>query len=380
MAQIIRVSPSLAAGRNGGEGEGIENHIPSTPFLPSLAQVCTSRWQDDGGSLLQRRTNENVTPEKKAPSISQRQDGTRTLAVIHTASGTEKRSGFYKGKRFSGADVVGWAHSAVTADSPHGGVCGWHAFFCQKTKKTDPIERSRSAMEVLPPELVDHILSYVGPLPHVVAVCSRWKEIATSKAIAKFHEPLKPKRYMALLAEWSARNVMEWARANGCPWDADVCASIASNGRLDMLEWARANGCPWGIGTCAYAAAGGHLGVLKWARTNGCPWDKWTCFHAAKGGHLDVLVWARANGCPWDEWTCLGAARQGKLEVLQWARANGCLWDKNTCAYAAMYGHLEVLKWARANGCPWNREYCAYCADKYHPRTSMAARINAQPL
>ena len=43
---------------------------------------------------------------------------------------------------------------------------------------------------------------------------------------------------------------------------------------------------------------GGHLEVLQWARANGCPWNEWTCFQAAQCGHLDVLQWALANGCP----------------------------------------------------------------------------------
>ena len=52
------------------------------------------------------------------------------------------------------------------------------------------------------------------------------------------------------------------------------------------------------------AAEGGHLEVLQWARANGAPWDEWTCAGAAEGGHLEVLQWARANGAPWDERTC----------------------------------------------------------------------------
>ena len=47
-----------------------------------------------------------------------------------------------------------------------------------------------------------------------------------------------------------------------------------------------------------YAAMEGHLEVLQWAHANGCPWDAGTCMFAAKGGHLKVLQWARANGCP----------------------------------------------------------------------------------
>jgi len=39
--------------------------------------------------------------------------------------------------------------------------------------------------------------------------------------------------------------------------------------------------------------------VLQWARANGCPWDVDTCSSAARGGHLHVLQWARAAGCPW---------------------------------------------------------------------------------
>ena len=56
-----------------------------------------------------------------------------------------------------------------------------------------------------------------------------------------------------------------------------------------MLQWARANGCPWYRDTCEKAARGGHLGVLQWARENGCPWNYRTCSQAARVGHLEVL-------------------------------------------------------------------------------------------
>ena len=42
---------------------------------------------------------------------------------------------------------------------------------------------------------------------------------------------------------------------------------------------------------------GGHLDVLQWLRANGCPWDTNTCIYAAKGGHFELLKWAKANGC-----------------------------------------------------------------------------------
>ena len=61
-----------------------------------------------------------------------------------------------------------------------------------------------------------------------------------------------------------------------------------------MLQWARANGCPWNVWTCAGAAERGHLEVLQWARANGCPWDEWMRWNP-RG---DILEWAVANGLP----------------------------------------------------------------------------------
>ena len=75
----------------------------------------------------------------------------------------------------------------------------------------------------------------------------------------------------------------------------------AESGNLEVLQYARANGCPWDHGTCAGAAKGNHLEVLQWAHANNCPWDEMTCTNAARGGYLNVLKYARGNGCPWDE-------------------------------------------------------------------------------
>ena len=50
-------------------------------------------------------------------------------------------------------------------------------------------------------------------------------------------------------------------------------------------------------GLCRISARSGSLSGLQWARANGCPWDEYTCCDAAEGGHLHILQWARANGC-----------------------------------------------------------------------------------
>ena len=61
--------------------------------------------------------------------------------------------------------------------------------------------------------------------------------------------------------------------------------------------------------------------MLQWLRANGCPWNQWTCLWAAGGGHLEVLQWARANGCSWDEGTCEFVAKCGGNEdIVEWVR------------------------------------------------------------
>ena len=81
--------------------------------------------------------------------------------------------------------------------------------------------------------------------------------------------------------------------------------------------------------------------ILKWAHANDCPWDAQTCWRAAEGGHLEMLKWARANGCPWDCRT-ISFARQHD-EVVQWAILNGCpqedLYDDS--GFDTEFGHSD---------------------------------------
>ena len=133
---------------------------------------------------------------------------------------------------------------------------------------------------------------------------------------------------------------------------AAVHRAPAEGGHLAVLQWARANGCPWDVETCWKAAFEGRLEMIQWLRANGSPWDTMTCMHAAQAGHLEVLQWLHANWCPWDEETSLAAARRGHLELLKWAIAKGCPWHPRVRSHAEERGHLELVNWAIANGCP----------------------------
>ena len=94
-----------------------------------------------------------------------------------------------------------------------------------------------------------------------------------------------------------------WARENGCRWGKACAEGAAQRGHLEVLQWLRANHCPWNsVKVCASAARGGQLAALQWLRATGCDWDAHVCFEAIRKGDVEMLRWARENGCPWDTW------------------------------------------------------------------------------
>jgi len=60
-----------------------------------------------------------------------------------------------------------------------------------------------------------------------------------------------------------------------------------------VLQWAREQDCPWDADTCSDAARGGHLEVLKWAWEHGCPFRQIACSQATAGGNEDMQTLIR---------------------------------------------------------------------------------------
>lgn len=55
----------------------------------------------------------------------------------------------------------------------------------------------------------------------------------------------------------------------------DLVAGAARHGRLNALQFLTTfiPAQSWKTKICTIAAAEGHIRVLKWARAEGCPWD-----------------------------------------------------------------------------------------------------------
>lgn len=81
------------------------------------------------------------------------------------------------------------------------------------------------------------------------------------------------------------------ANADVCPWirryvDPSMHGMFNAHGtfceypdkmssHLEVLQWARAHGCPWNEDNCIWRYHG-QLLMLQWARDNSCPLNVWT--------------------------------------------------------------------------------------------------------
>ena len=129
-----------------------------------------------------------------------------------------------------------------------------------------------------------------------------------------------------------------------------------------MLQWARANGCPWDEMVTYEAAGRGDLKMIRWSVEQGAPCDTnelpilWEyrapASNAFNSSHCD---WA--YGCTWHEDVCGTAVSEGLFEMLKWAREWVSLPDF-VCTSAAYYRNVEILEWIRENGGHWDKATC----------------------
>src|SRR4029079_513747 len=157
------------------------------------------------------------------------------------------------------------------------------------TQATSSLPQKPISGDILPWHILVEMLSYLKPTEawNAAQVCRWWPQL--------------------LKGDW---RLNEQVQRNGDKEPASVLA--ARYGQLELLKWG-VEQAGWKLEArlCTAAAEGGHVEVLEWLRANGCPWDDYVCGHAAQAGQLGVLQWLRANDYPWDRFTFSSAAEAG---------------------------------------------------------------------
>ena len=111
--------------------------------------------------------------------------------------------------------------------------------------------------------------------------------------------------------------VLQWARANGCPWDETTCEAAVAKGHLDVFQWAKENDCPGAVLFSSFSGSTGgqeqtfdvHDIIQDWADTNSTDhmsYDQAVALVNSKGHTLETL-----NKCLEE----FGLLRRGRIQL-----------------------------------------------------------------
>ncbi|WBR14780.1 Ankyrin repeat protein [Pandoravirus kuranda] len=285
----------------------------------------------------------------------------------------------------------------------------------------------------LPSELVHAILGVVDSFDLVV--CARvsrlWRAAVlhlrnARRSVDDDSIPSKRRQqdFLWHAAHAGYHNLVEWACAEGCPWDVHAPTAALQGGHAALFCRLVDSGRPWNVRDCLSAAGvrgdvdavrwiiarsdpideayevmadvagAGHLDALaliadhchkfcnevcSWftlsevetiaaiGRVPPCPCTDDVVRRAAGGGHTHILAWLHDRGYMGRSCSIVAAAHGGHTEVLEWFAAEGHAFDKAIYTTAAADGgQLAALKWLRAAGCPWDDRVCLYSAARGH--------------
>jgi hypothetical protein len=147
------------------------------------------------------------------------------------------------------------------------------------------------------------------------------------------------------LLSYRQLHTLQWARANGCPWNLDKVLEYAvADGSIDMLEWLQQNsGRPWTAaeltGMLQEAGSYNRLGATKWLRERGAQWPSTFYFYDKDIKSMvywttKTVEWALSQDSTWGDWQCQQLAPQ--------------LYTRADCKKQA----ATLFAWAHKNGCP----------------------------
>jgi hypothetical protein len=175
---------------------------------------------------------------------------------------------------------------------------------------------------------------------------------------------------------------LEAARELGIHFSVIVMQGAASKNKLSVLQFLRAQGCPWSSQTCRLLAESGELAALQWARTQRCSWDRYSISSSAVGsGNLEPVKWVQQqSGVVCDERAMELTAQLGATAMCEFLRSQWCPWSTRACTTAAVFGRVDTLRWLREHGCPWDEADMVPAAVNYRANVELVQHLQQQGL
>jgi hypothetical protein len=113
-------------------------------------------------------------------------------------------------------------------------------------------------------------------------------------------------------------------------------------------------GMEYSVATMMGVADSNTLPVLQFLRAQGCPWDETLSRAAARRGNLEMLRWLQQHGCPWRAYSILDeAASSGNVELTAWVKQQPeVVCNEDAMIAAARKGHTAMCEYLHSEQCP----------------------------
>ncbi|PNH02983.1 Ankyrin repeat domain-containing protein, partial [Tetrabaena socialis] len=164
----------------------------------------------------------------------------------------------------------------------------------------------------------------------------------------------------SIIAAKGYLEALQYVLAHGAEWrEVDPMKTAAEGGHLALMELLRARGHRIRMEVVEAAAVKGQLPAVAWlveALGAQTALSAEVFASAAESGSMELMAWLRARGCPWDQTAILGAVSHCSEEQLEWLVEQGCPMgvDGEPYVRAAADGDMAMLRCLRRLGCPWS--------------------------
>lgn len=167
----------------------------------------------------------------------------------------------------------------------------------------------------------------------------------------------------ACKAAASAGNLelLKWLYQRGCPADAGTYTGAAFARRRDIMEWALRHRVDLFTYEYSYswhamdaATFSGDIDIVEWLRANRCPWTSFSLFGPAINDDVQMIGHLLKQGCPLNSNAINIAVRKGSLKAAKLLHAASCPLEAKTFYSAAMQPDLTILQWLLKEKCPFD--------------------------
>ncbi|KAG5176091.1 hypothetical protein JKP88DRAFT_249768 [Tribonema minus] len=170
----------------------------------------------------------------------------------------------------------------------------------------------------------------------------------------------KDKRLATLASKCGCVETLQWLLDTArCAWDADACCrAAAANWNTGLLQWLKARGVTFPADMCEVAWTNGRNWLFWWLYDEGCPVSRWLELRMVRDGAVGTIQTLNEKGHAFHDGGdtfCEVAAANNQAHMINYlVKAQNFKLDGRAMSAAAQGGHAAAARALVYNSCPWD--------------------------